>query len=91
MIDSVYQIKRNFPGVEKITVVSDYADKLRSEILFKKYAGVNYDVDFSGIKTDNKLHRIAYELGALLLSVLPYRMNKKLSEKIRNTIYKNKE
>ncbi len=88
-IDTIYKIKRNFPGVEKITLVDDYAGKLRSIILFTKYAGINYSIDFSGIKTENKLHRITHELGALPLSVLPYRMNKKLSEKMReNNLYR---
>lgn len=88
VIDAIYNIKRKFPGVEKITIVSDYIDKLKSEILFKKYAGINYDIDFLGIKTGNKLDRIAYELIRLPFSFLPYKISKKVAEKMRDTDYK---
>lgn len=91
VIDAIYKIKQNFPGVEKITIVSDYIDKLRSEILFKKYAGINYDINFIGIKTDNKLNRIVYELIKLPFSVIPYEISKKVAEKVRGTGYKNNQ
>ncbi|MCL5975991.1 MAG: YdcF family protein [Candidatus Parvarchaeota archaeon] len=91
-INSIHKISYELPSVKKITIVSDYAHQPRSEMLFKKYAKIEsdkpYDIDFSGIKTENKLHRIIYELGAFPLSFMPYSMHKKLTEKIRETRYK---
>ncbi|MGC8699306.1 MAG: hypothetical protein ACP5RE_03930, partial [Candidatus Acidifodinimicrobium sp.] len=66
----------------------------RSELLFKKYskkeANNYYKIDFSGIKTEDKLHRVVYELFAFPLSFIPYSMHKKLTEKIRNVDYKRR-
>ena len=90
-INSIYEIKRSFPNVERITVVSDYVHQPRSETLFKRYSSYNYDIDFSGVKTEDKLHRVIYELCAFPLSMMPYDVHKKLTSKIRNALYRDKE
>ena len=89
--NSVYQIKENLPHVKKITIVSDYAHQPRSEMLFKRYSDNKYAVDFSGIKTENKLHRVVYELGAFTLSMLPYNTHRKLTTTLRKALYGNNE
>lgn len=89
-INSIYSI-RSFPYIDKITIVSDYAHQPRSEMLFKKYAkesGRKYEIGFSGIKTEDKFHRVVYELGAFPLSLMPYRIHKKLTQKIRGINYR---
>lgn len=91
-INSIHKIDYELPSVEKITIVSDYTHQPRSEMLFKKYSKIEsnkpYGIDFSGIKTENKLHRIIYELGAFPLSFMPYNIHKKLTKKIREVRYK---
>lgn len=91
-INSIYKINNELPAVKKVTIVSDYAHQPRSEMLFKKYSKIesnnHYEINFSGIKTENKLHRVVYELGAFPLSFIPYKMHKKLTEKIRDAHYK---
>ncbi len=79
-INSIYNIKRSFPNVEKITIVSDYVHQPRSEMLFKRYSGGDYNIDFSGVKTDNKLYRVIYELCAFPLSMIPYSIHEKLAK-----------
>ena len=92
-INSIHKIDYELPFVKKITIVSDYAHQPRSEMLFKKYSKIEsnkpYEIDFSGIKTENKLYRVVYELGAFSLSFMPYNMHKKLTEKIRDARYKS--
>ena len=90
-INSIYNIEKEFPYVGRITIVSDYAHQPRAEMLFKGYArksGRDYNIEFSGIKTEDKLHRVIYEIGAFPLSFMPYRIHKKLTQKIRSINYK---
>lgn len=90
-INSLYIIKSEFPSIDKITIVSDYAHQPRSEMLFKKYAkesGKKYEIEFSGIKTEDKLHRVIYELGAFPLSFVPYSTHKRITQKIRGINYR---
>ena len=72
---------------DKVTVVSDYAHEPRSRYLFNKYNekefGSIYDIDFSGIKTEDKLHRVLYEMVAFPLSFLPYKMHEKITKTVR--------
>ncbi len=89
--NSIYQIKENLPDVKEITVVSDYTHQPRAEMLFKKYSNDEYSIGFSGIKTENKLHRVVYELGAFPLSVMPYNVHRRLTTVLRNVLYGSKE
>ncbi|MEM0142776.1 MAG: YdcF family protein [Candidatus Parvarchaeum sp.] len=91
-INSLLYIKESGLQPNKITLVSDYAHEPRSKYLFNKYkkrvfypGSSVYDTDlaFSGIKTEDKLKRVVYEMAAFPLSFTPYNLHKKITEKYR--------
>ncbi|EFD92195.1 MAG: protein of unknown function DUF218 [Candidatus Parvarchaeum acidophilus ARMAN-5] len=93
--NSLYLIRENLPNINEITIVSDYAQQPRAEMLFnkysKEYSDSHYQIGFSGIKTENKLHRVVYELGAFPLSIMPYTVHRKLTGVLRKALYGKKE
>lgn len=80
---SLKKIKNDLPGIKRITIVSDYAHQPRAERYFKKYGRKEYKIDYAGIKTEDKMRRVAYELVGFPMTFLPYELHKKLTEKIR--------